>query len=533
MKRLLSAVLALALLLTPALCAPAAAADALPADDEVFYRQLSPAAREVFDLLNTEEGFARIRAGEPIEMRVEGTYGSEAELRRQINARFAAAAEAYAALLQCHPEIFWTKSCKVSGSCSYGGGSYTLPVVIAPQFENAWRDGGRDVSADEDTLRAAVQALGGEACIQGGPWSQLAYVHDWLTEHNVYNVDAARRGSAAGYLPWTPLAALTDETQPVCEGYARAFKLLCGELGYPCVYVAGYAIGPHAWNMVQVGGQWYAVDVTFDDPVVPGVTGVVSGQENRRYFLVGETTLLDDGSVFSDNHIPTGDISDSVRFTYPALAAEALDPSFSWSPDRPGRDEPEHPEPDWPGPAVFADVDDTVYYAPAVKWAVRAGVTNGTGTDAAGRALFSPDAAVTRAQAVTFLWRARGEPEPDAPENRFRDVAAGSYYEKAVLWAVENGITNGTAWDEESGVFTFSPDDPVTRGQMLTFLWRAMGRPGETEAFEGKAWNADAEAWAAEFGVADGTAQAYSAAADCPRGDVVYYLFHAVLLMAG
>ena len=162
MKRLLSAVLALALLLTPALCAPAAAADALPADVEVFYRQLSPAAREVFDLLNTEEGFAHIRAGEPIEMRVEGTYGSEAELRRQINARFAAAAEAYAALLQCHPEIFWTKSCKVSGNCSYGGGSYTLPVVIAPQFENAWRDGGRDVSADEDTLRAAVQALGGE-----------------------------------------------------------------------------------------------------------------------------------------------------------------------------------------------------------------------------------------------------------------------------------------------------------------------------------------------------------------------------------
>ena len=519
MKRLLTAVLALTLLLTPALRVPAAASE-LPADVEVFYSQLSLAAQEVFDKLNTKEGLACLRSGESVELSVTGTYTSESDLRQQINAYLAAAAEAYAALLQCRPEIFWTKSCKVSGNCAYGEGSFTLPVVITPQFEAAWRSGGRDVYADEAAVRDAVQALGGEACIQGGPWDQLAYIHDWLTQHNVYNEDAARRGSGAvGYLPWTPLAALTDEAQPVCEGYTRAFKLLCDELGYPCICVAGYARGPHAWNMVQVAGKWYAVDVTFDDPVVSGVTDAASGRENRKFFLVGEKTVLDDGGVFSATHTPTGDVSNSVRFTYPALAAEALDPAFSWSPDWPGWKTPEH--------AGFADVPSDAYYAAAVDWAVGAGVTRGTGTDAEGMPLFSPADTVTRGQAVTFLWRARGEPESARAENPFADVAETDYFCKAVLWAVENGVTNGTSAE------TFSPAEPVTRGQMLTFLWRALGEPGKTEAYEGKPWYADAEAWAAANSIADGTAEPYATNAGCPRSDVVCYLFRALCPTAG
>ena len=521
MKRLTAAVLALVLLLAPALCIPAAAADALPVEVDVFYQQLSPLARELFDRLNTGENLARFRSGEPIDLSTSGAYSSEADLQQQMNARQTAATQAYAAILQSYPEIFWTKGCQVGGTCTYGGGSYVMSMELTVTFEADWRAGGRDVKADEAAVREKVQALAEEAVVQGGPWSQLAYVHDWLTNHNVYNSAA----TAADYLPWTPLAALTDLSQPVCEGYARAFKMLCDELGYPCLYVAGYAEGPHAWNMVQVAGKWYAVDVTFDDPSVPGVSAAVSGQESRKYFLVGEETLVDDYHVFSDNHIPTGEISDAMSFTYPALAPEALDPNFSWGADWPGWGEPEQPKPDWPGPAVFADVDDTVYYAPAVKWAVRAGVTNGTGTDASGRALFSPDAAVTRGQAVTFLWRSRGEPEPATAQNPFADVQETDYFCKAVLWAVENGITNGTGAD------AFSPDAPVTRGQMLTFLWRTLGEPGKTEPAEGKPWYADAEAWADETGLTAGTAEAYSTAANCPRSDVVYYLCKAVMLM--
>ena len=99
------------------------------------------------------------------------------------------------------------------------------------------------------------------------------------------------------------------------------------------------------------------------------------------------------------------------------------------------------------------------------------------------------------------------------------------YFCKAVLWAVENGITNGTGAD------AFSPDAPVTRGQMLTFLWRTLGESGKTEPAEGKPWYADAEAWADETGLTAGTAEAYSTAANCPRSDVVYYLCKAVMLM--
>ena len=110
----------------------------------------------------------------------------------------------------------------------------------------------------------------------------------------------------------------------------------------------------------------------------------------------------------------------------------------------------------------FTDVDESAYYYKAVLWAVANGVTAGTSATT-----FSPDKPCTRGQVVTFQWRAAGEPEPTATECPFKDVPAGAYYEKAVLWAVEKGITNGT------GAATFSPDKPCTRAQVVTFLFRS------------------------------------------------------------
>ena len=112
----------------------------------------------------------------------------------------------------------------------------------------------------------------------------------------------------------------------------------------------------------------------------------------------------------------------------------------------------------------FTDVKSSAFYAKAVLWAVKAGVT--TGTD---KTHFSPDLPCTRAQVVTFLWRACGKPEPTSTNNPFRDVPDG-YYKKAVLWAVEKGITKGT------GATTFSPDQVCTRGEIVTFLYRAFQR---------------------------------------------------------
>ena len=111
---------------------------------------------------------------------------------------------------------------------------------------------------------------------------------------------------------------------------------------------------------------------------------------------------------------------------------------------------------------TFVDVPENAYYTPAVNWAVEKGVTEGTSATT-----FSPDAACTRAQIVTFLYRAAGSPAVKSTVNPFTDVTASDYYYNAVLWAVENGITTGTSET------TFSPDDACTRAQIVTFLYRA------------------------------------------------------------
>ena len=179
---------------------------------------------------------------------------------------------------------------------------------------------------------------------------------------------------------------------------------------------------------------------------------------------------------------------------------------------------------------IFADVPEDAYYAIAVNWAVEVGVTNGTKlNDENGKNWFSPDAAVTRGQAVTFLWRARGCPEPETKQNPFADVKETDYFYKAVLWAVEREITNGTKAADENGPALFSPSRSVTRGQMLTFLWRAMGRLGETEDYKGKPWYSDPEYWANETGLTAGLPKAYVRDEPCPRSDVVYYLFVAIV----
>ncbi len=161
---------------------------------------------------------------------------------------------------------------------------------------------------------------------------------------------------------------------------------------------------------------------------------------------------------------------------------------------------------------LFLDVDPLSYYYDAVLWAKESGVTNGVGN---GR--FSPDGRLNRAMAVTFLWRAAGSPAPKGGET-FSDVMDGTYYADAVGWAVELGITNGIGGGE------FGVDRDVTRGQMITFLWRLMGRPDDT----GGAWYEAAEKWAETTGLLGGTAEPYRTDAVCPRSDVVLYLFRCI-----
>ena len=168
----------------------------------------------------------------------------------------------------------------------------------------------------------------------------------------------------------------------------------------------------------------------------------------------------------------------------------------------------------------FADVSTDAYYYEAVKWAAKKGITGGTGDGT-----FNPNGSCTRAHIVTFLWRAAGSPEPKSTVS-FADVPAGSYYAKAVAWAVENGITLGT------GDGTFSPNATCTRAQSVTFLYRALGTaPTTVNGFTdvtADAFYADAVAWAVESGVTNGTTDStFSPNNGCTRAQIVTFLYRA------
>ena len=175
-----------------------------------------------------------------------------------------------------------------------------------------------------------------------------------------------------------------------------------------------------------------------------------------------------------------------------------------------------------PVKVLFEDVANTkVYYFEPVRWAVENGITTGTTATT-----FSPDDGCTRAQVVTFLWRAAGKPEPTGSANPFADVKSGQYDYNAVLWAVEKGITNGTAATK------FSPDDTCTRAQIVTFLWRFAGKPtpasqnnpfGDVRTSE---YYGNAVLWAVENGITNGTsATTFDPEATCTRAQVVTFLY--------
>lgn len=176
-----------------------------------------------------------------------------------------------------------------------------------------------------------------------------------------------------------------------------------------------------------------------------------------------------------------------------------------------------------PQTGVFVDVPEGSYYEEAVNWAVDKGIT--TGTDATH---FSPDGICTRAQAVTFLWRAAGSPAAKSSAMPFADVKAGSYYYDAVLWAVENGITKGTSDT------MFSPDATCSRAQIVTFLWRSQKSPaaGTANPFtdvKASAYYADAVLWAVKEDVTKGTTSTtFSPDANCTRAQIVTFIWRAL-----
>ena len=168
----------------------------------------------------------------------------------------------------------------------------------------------------------------------------------------------------------------------------------------------------------------------------------------------------------------------------------------------------------------FSDVPASAYYAEPVAWAVENNITSGTGNGK-----FSPEQACTRAQAMTFLWKAMGSPTVSSTSS-FSDVSSNSYYYNAVNWAVANGITSGT------GNGKFSPDAKCTRAQIVTFLWKAAGsQSADGSTFSdvpGGAYYKNAVSWAVASSITSGTGNGkFSPDQNCTRGQIVTFLYKA------
>ena len=255
-------------------------------------------------------------------------------------------------------------------------------------------------------------------------------------------------------------------------------------------------------HWVYTGGGGGAYDSRCTIRASAGANGSITPGGNVSVRTGSDQTFLitpDEGYAISDVRIDGRSIGAVMRYTFENVrSAHTIEASFTAA-------------------STFADVPAGSYYECAVVWAAANGITNGVGNG-----LFGVDAPCTRAQAVTFLWRAAGSPAPEISAMPFTDVPVGSYYYDAVLWAVENGIAKGTSET------MFGPDASCTRAQIVTFLYRAFGTPtGGDAAFADttpNAYYAEAVRWAVATGVTTGTSNTtFSPNADCTRAQIVTF----------
>ena len=353
-----------------------------------------------------------------------------------------------------HPEVFWLNgSIKLRVLTVTISGVQTSFIFMTLVDDKGFTMRIADYAAAgaiENGIKqrdAAVAAIIAQIPAGASTREKVVNLNKWFTMNNEYNRSADL--SAIGYTPHRSLKSLTGNfgiNGPVCDGYSRGFKTVCDRLGIPVILDTGVAsIGSHSelhmWMRIQVDGTWYGTDCTWDDPIVKGKDGKVSGYENEKYLLVGKDTVVD-GKAFGVSHPvnETAGGTTGVLFANLILNTDEISGYL---------------------PLDFEDVRLADWFYDYVKSAVDLGLMAGTS-----EGVFNPTKTATRGQIVQILYNAAGTPAVD-------EIKVEGWYGAAATWAMNEGIVAGYADGE------FHGDDPITREQLATILWSREGAPAQ------------------------------------------------------
>ncbi len=330
-----------------------------------------------------------------------------------------------------HSEAFWLDMATMKLTVTQTGDG-RLQGTITPvggTYYTAAYTSAAEVTRDAALMEERIDEIATAAAGLDTVYERLLYIHDWLVLKNACNVDGFDSHMRAFEAVSALEGNLTGASRPVCEGYARAFKLLCDELGIPCMLITGEGVSgdvteSHMWNYVKVDGAWYAVDVTWDDPLYLEELG----QSRHTYFLIGSGTRCDEGMTFTQNHREVKKLSTHAsEISYPTLSETAYVPRE----EIPAGSMAHFAYEKTYQNGIFADVEREAWYEKGVSSAYRLGLMSGTGD---GR--FNVAGMVTVAEALTMA--ARIHAAYYGNEDEFQP--AGAWYETYVEYAFAHNI---------------------------------------------------------------------------------------------
>lgn len=392
-----------------------------------------------------------------------------------------------------------------------GRGYRIMPSLVLDRnlaFTRAYvdPDNFRDSSGVPDSVKSlSNQIVGGET----NDYAKLFLLHKWVAENIYYDYDAYLGDMNTFY----DSADILANKRSVCAGYSHLLRDLILAQGIPCMEASTYSLGVstdggsyairadeanvdksnHAHVEAWADGHWVVMDATWDSNNTYENGKYNTDAPNGFYYfdITPEALALDHKYINRANG--------KLRMQNGTITGADTPPAV----------------PSIPG---FTDVLSNAYYADPVQWAVDNKITSGTGNK-----MFSPDATCNRGQILSFLWRASGSPEPTAA-NPFDDVKNTDYFYKAALWAAEKDMVSGS---------TFDASTPCTRASTMEYMWKAVGSP--TAVYDGRfsdvssnADNAQAIAWAVENKVTAGISKTtFGPNNTCTRGQIVTFLYRA------